>query len=138
MVGVITLSIVLIFLVHQVYEYLKKSFSKPLERNIVNETKSHYEQIYNTLATSRQMPAVQQMSIPIQMTNQMSMPNQASMPTEIYAQPPQQQETMADELMNFMSDLENSDNSGVVAPQLDVVEDDIQPYEQELDGISTF
>lgn len=128
MVGVITLSIVLIFLVHQVYEYLKKSFSKPLERNIVNETKSHYEQIYNTLATSRQMPAVQQMS----------MSNQTPMPTEIYAQPPQQQETMADELMNFMSDLENSDNSAVVAPQLDVVEDNIQPYEQELDGISTF
>ncbi len=123
MVGVITLSIVLIFLIHQVYEYLKKSFSKPLERNIVNETKSHYEQIYNTLATSRQMPMQQQMPMP--------------MPTEIYAQPQQQpSENMADELMNFMSDLDNG-NDAVVATPPDLI-DNIQPYEQELDGISTF
>lgn len=126
MVGVITLSIVLIFLIHQVYEYLKKSFSKPLERNIVNETKSHYEQIYNTLATSRQIP-VQPMNHPL--------------PTEIYAQPPPPQtqpENMADELMNFMSDLENGNDATLVAPPPDVIEDNIQPYEQELDGISTF
>lgn len=104
MVGVITLSIVLVFLIHQIYEYLKKSFSKPLERNIVNDTKTHYEQIYNTLATSK--PIV---------------------PTEIYSQPvylqpqPQQKqpENMADELMNFMSDL-----------------DQVQGYEQDLDGIT--
>lgn len=112
MVGVITLSIVLIFLIHQVYEYLKKSFSKPLERNIVNETKSHYEQIYNTLATSKQMPML------------------TPMPTEIYTQPPQS-ENMADELMNFMSDLD-----GAAPPN--VIDDTIQPYEQELDGASTF
>jgi len=132
MVGVITLSIVLIFLIHQVYEYLKKSFSKPLERNIVNETKSHYEQIYNTLATSRQMPVHQMSSMPMPMTHQI--------PTEIYAQPPPPPppENMADELMNFMSDLENSDNSTIVVPPPDVIDDDIQPYEQELDGISTF
>ena len=127
MAGVITLSIVLIFLIHQVYEYLKKSFSKPLERNIVNETKSHYEQIYNTLATSRQMPMPVQMPVPV--------------PTEIYAQqhPPQQQpsENMADELMNFMSDLDNGTDA-VVAHPPDEIEDNIQPYEQELDGISTF
>ncbi len=126
MAGVITLSIVLIFLIHQVYEYLKKSFSKPLERNIVNETKSHYEQIYNTLATSRQIP-VQPMPMP--------------MPTEIYAQhppPTTQPENMADELMNFMSDLENGNDTAVVATPPDEIVDDIQPYEQELDGISTF
>ena len=116
MAGVITLSIVLIFLIHQVYEYLKKSFSKPLERNIVNETKSHYEQIYNTLATSRQMP----------------MQMQPSMPTEIYAQQPT--ENMADELMNFMSDL---DNASVAQPHNEI-ENNIEPYQQELDGISTF
>lgn len=127
MVGVITLSIVLIFLIHQVYEYLKKSFSKPLERNIVNETKSHYEQIYNTLATSRQIPVQ-----PMPMTH--------PLPTEIYAQPPPQTqpENMADELMNFMSDLENGNDATLVAPPPDVIEDNIQPYEQELDGISTF
>lgn len=124
MAGVITLSIVLIFLIHQVYEYLKKSFSKPLERNIVNETKSHYEQIYNTLATSRQMPMP--MPIPMQM--------QPSMPTEIYAQPPPPTENMADELMNFMSDLDNAD----VAQPRDEIEHNIEPYQQELDGISTF
>jgi hypothetical protein len=93
MVGVITLSIVLVFLIHQIYEYLKRSFSKPLERNIVNDTKIHYEQIYNTLATSKTV-----------------------IPTEIYSQPiyshlqpqpqHQQAENMADELMNFMSDLD--------------------------------
>jgi len=121
MVGVITLSIVLIFLIHQVYEYLKMSFSKPLERNIVNETKNHYEQIYNTLASSRQI------HLPI---------TQYQPPTEIYAQPHKQQhENMADELINFMSDLENGDNpTEIVAP----IVDNIQPYEQELDGISTF
>ena len=112
MVGVVTLSIVLIFLIHQIYEYLKQSFSKPLERNIVNETKSHYEQIYNTLAAAR------------------------SMPTEMYSAPPQQQqqsnppETMANELMNFMSDLDNA--------ELPPTEVNIHPYEQELDGVSTF
>ena len=103
MVGVITLSIVLIFLMHQVYEYLKRSFSKPLERNIINETKSHYEQIYSTLATSKQMVV----------------------PTEIYAQPQQIQrvsDTMADELMNFVSDLDNG----------------VQAHEEELDGVSAF
>jgi len=127
MAGVITLSIVLIFLIHQVYEYLKKSFSKPLERNIVNETKSHYEQIYNTLATSRQM----QPSMPMPMP----MPMQSSIPTEIYAQPPTQPtENMADELMNFMSDLDNAD----VAQPHDEIENNIEPYQQELDGISTF
>ena len=124
MAGVITLSIVLIFLIHQVYEYLKKSFSKPLERNIVNETKSHYEQIYNTLATSRQM------HIPIQQTNI------GQMPTEIYAQQ-QPSENMADELMNFMSDLDNKNDASVAHPHDEIV-DNIQPYEQELDGISTF
>lgn len=125
MAGVITLSIVLIFLIHQVYEYLKKSFSKPLERNIVNETKSHYEQIYNTLATSRQMLIQTQ-------------PNIGQMPTEIYAQQQQQpSETMADELMNFMSDLDNG-NDAVVANPPDEIVDNIQPYAQELDGISTF
>jgi hypothetical protein len=116
MVGVISLSIVLIFLIHQVYEYLKLSFSKPLERNIVNETKSHYEQIYNTLATTR---------------NQMEKPIQ--MPTEMYSAPPQQPnppETMANELMNFMSDLDNA--------ELPPTEVNIHPYEQELDGVSTF
>jgi hypothetical protein len=127
MAGVITLSIVLIFLIHQVYEYLKKSFSKPLERNIVNETKSHYEQIYNTLATSRQISQ----PIPIHSP-------QMPIPTEIYAQPKQHSENnMADELMNFMSDLENGDASAGLPPP-DVIEDNIQPYEQELDGISTF
>ncbi len=134
MAGVVTLSIVLIFLIHQVYEYLKKSFSKPLERNIVNETKSHYEQIYNTLATSRQQ-------IPMQPI--MSIPPQMSMPTEIYAQqppppPPTQPENMADELMNFMSDLDNGTDAPVVMPPPDEIEDDIQPYEQDLEGISTF
>jgi predicted lactoylglutathione lyase len=118
MVGVISLSIVLIFLIHQVYEYLKKSFSKPLERNIVNETKSHYEQIYNTLATTRQ-----QVEKPVQM------------PTEIYAQQPT--ETMADELMNFMSNLDN-DNDVVVATPPDLIEESIQPYEPETDIISAF
>ena len=118
MVGVISLSIVLIFLIHQVYEYLKKSFSKPLERNIVNETKSHYEQIYNTLATTRQ-----QVEKPVQM------------PTEIYAQQPT--ETMADELMNFMSNLDN-DNDVVVATPPDLIEESIQPYEPETDSISAF
>lgn len=105
MVGVLTLSIVLIFLIHQIYEYLKQSFSKPLERNIVNETKSHYEQIYNTLATSKS-------TIP--------------MPTVIYAPP----KTMANELMNFMSDLDNA--------EMPPTEVGINPYEQELDGVSTF
>jgi hypothetical protein len=127
MVGVITLSIVLIFLIHQVYEYLKKSFSKPLERNIVNEAKSHYEQIYNTLASSRQH------HVPFPITHQI--------PTEIYAQEQQQQqpsENMADELMNFMSDLDNGNDAQVIAPPPDEIVNNIQPYEQELDGISTF
>ena len=125
MVGVITLSIVLIFLIHQVYEYLKMSFSKPLERNIINETKSHYEQIYNTLASSRQNQMLPVVS-----------------PTEIYAQPHQSQpqtqphsqpDNMANELMNFMSDL---DNAEMTPP--DVIVDTIQPYQQEIEGISTF
>jgi hypothetical protein len=105
MAGVITLSIVLIFLIHQVYEYLKKSFSKPLERNIVNETKSHYEQIYNTLAASRQ----NQMMPPIEQLPQL---------------PTTQPDNMADELMNFMSDLDNA--------QPDVVIDNTSQYEQEI------
>lgn len=92
MVGVITLSIALVFLMHQIYEYLKRSFSKPLERNIVNDTKTHYEQIYNTLATSNKQIS------PI------------AIPTEVYSQqPPQQTESMADELMNFMSDLDQQE-----------------------------
>lgn len=94
MAGVITLSIVLIFLIHQVYEYLKKSFSKPLERNIVNETKSHYEQIYNTLAASRQN----------QMTHTIE-----QLPPHIT-----QSDNMADELINFMSDLDNAEPDVVV------------------------
>ena len=114
MVGVVTLSIVLIFLIHQIYEYLKQSFSKPLERNIVNETKSHYEQIYNTLATSKS-------TIPV------IIPSVA----EIYMPPsPSQPETMANELMNFMTDLDNA--------ELPPTEVNIHPYEQELDGVSTF
>ena len=132
MAGVITLSILLIFLIHQVYEYLKKSFSKPLERNIVNETKSHYEQIYNTLATSRQMPMTMTIPMPIPMQQ-----NMGQMPTEIYAQPPPPTENMADELMNFMSDLDNGNDASVAHPPNEI-EDNIQPYEQELDGISTF
>lgn len=119
MVGVITLSIVLIFLIHQVYEYLKKSFSKPLERNIVNETKSHYEQIYNTLATSRQIPTQNVVQMPI--------------PSEIYTQPPPPPENMASELMNFMSDLDNRGDAAI-----NVIEDNIQPYEEEIEGISSF
>ena len=67
------------------------------------------------------------------------MPMPPNMPTEIYAQPPPTQpENMADELMNFMSDLENSNNATLVAPPPDVIDDNIQPYQQELDGISTF
>jgi len=124
MAGVITLSVVLIFLIHQVYEYFKKSFSKPLERNIVNETKSHYEQIYNTLSAAR---STMHQPIPV--------------PTEVYSHAPP--ENMADELMNFMSDLENGDDSGSVTippppPPPEIIQTDIQPYEQELDGISAY
>lgn len=117
MAGVITLSIVLIFLIHQVYEYLKKAFSKPLERNIANQTKSHYEQIYNTLTASR----ISSPQMPI------------TFPTEIYSKAPPH-ENMAHELMNFMSDLENSNGS---TPQDNAIKNDIQPYEEELDGVST-
>lgn len=113
MAGVITLSIVLIFLIHQVYEYLKKSFSKPLERNIVNETKSHYEQIYNTLATSRQ--------------------NQIMPPIE---QPPTTQpDNMADELMNFMSDLDNAQPDVVID---NTYEQEIAPYVDDGSSMAAF
>ena len=113
MAGVITLSIVLIFLIHQVYEYLKKSFSKPLERNIVNETKSHYEQIYNTLATSRQnqiMPPIEQ-------------------PTTT------QPDNMADELMNFMSDLDNAQPDVVID---NTYEQEIAPYVDDGSSMAAF
>jgi hypothetical protein len=109
-IGVITLSAILVFLIHQVYEYLKKSFSKPLERNIVNETKSHYEQIYSTLASSSREKPVQQQSY-------IHHPSV----TEVYAQP---STNMADELMNFVNDLDNTT--------------DVTSFEEELDGASSF
>lgn len=96
--GVITLSAILIFLIHQVYEYLKRSFSKPLERSIVNETKAHYEQIYSTLATSKQ-PIATYLPEPVNY-----LPVQEPV-TEVYTTQ-QQQSNMADELMNFVNDLE--------------------------------
>jgi hypothetical protein len=114
MAGVVALSIILIFLVHEIYDYFKKSFSKPLERNIVNETKTHYEQIYNTLSSNRQP----EMPIPVPLP----------LPSEVYKKP--ETNNMADELMNFMSDIDN-----IVEQPTEV---DIQPYDQELDGISTF
>jgi len=45
--------------------------------------------------------------------------------------------------MNFMSDLENGDDSGSVTippppPPPEIIQTDIQPYEQELDGISAY
>lgn len=108
MVGVITLSIVLVFLIHQIYEYLKRSFSKPLERNIVNDTKIHYEQIYNTLASSKPIIPTEIYSQPVYSQPQPQL------------QPVQQSENMADELMNFMSDL-----------------DQVQAYDQDIvDGIT--
>jgi len=113
MAGVVMLSIILIFLVHEIYDYFKKSFSKPLERNIVNETKNHYEQIYNTLSSARQ-PSISMDAMPL--------------PSEVYNKP--DTNNMADELMNFMSDIDN------VVEQREEAE--IQPYEQDLDGISTF
>ena len=115
MAGVVALSIVLIFLVHEIYDYFKKSFSKPLERNIVNDTKTHYEQIYNALSSSKQHTTTMPMPLPL--------------PSEVYKKP-ETNNNMADELMNFMSDIDN-----IVEQPTEV---DIQPYDQELDGISTF
>jgi beta-lactamase regulating signal transducer with metallopeptidase domain len=98
-IGVITLSAILIFLIHQVYEYLKKSFSKPIERNIVNEAKTHYEQIYSTLASSRH-------SQPITSYLPQQPVYHPEPVTEIYANT---SATMADELMDFVNDLDNDD-----------------------------
>lgn len=96
MLGVITLSAMLIFLIHQVYEYLKRSFSNPLERSIVNDTKTHYEQIYNTLAQHQPPIATY---LPPQSMNYLPIQEPVR---EVYTQ---QQSNMADELMNFVNDL---------------------------------
>lgn len=83
-IGIITLSILIIFVVHQIYEYFKYTLSKPIERNILQETKNHYEQIYKVLSNKKQ----DEMPSNIQDNNTTS--------------------NMESELMHFISDLDSN------------------------------
>jgi hypothetical protein len=142
-IGIITLSTIIVLLAHQIYEYFKLTLSKPIERNIVHEAKSHYEQIYGALAASK--TSVKENVSPynnsnienssnISNINNSSISNNNIIPTNNISVSSTNTSNMADELMNFMSDLDNSTNE--IRPI--IIDNNILPYENGSDMLSMF
>ncbi len=78
----IILSLILIAIVHYIYEFLKNNLTEPKIKDLVNKPKAKYEQIYNNVSSSEETSVAPTSSMKAELQNYLTELSKTNDPTE--------------------------------------------------------